>query len=191
MTALEIGANAMVTVSIVLAARNHVHTWWTGIVGCALFMLLFRDARLYADATLQVFFIATSAWGWLRWQRGAGPGRELPVQHSSPRLLLAAAGFAAVVTAAYGGLLHLWTDAYAPFVDSAVLACSVVAQWLLVHRRVETWPAWLLVNTLAVPLFASRGLLLTAVLYAAYWCNAWIGWRRWHRLAQAPAAGAP
>ena len=40
---------------------------------------------------------------------------------------------------------------------------------------------WLAVNTISVALFASRGLTLTATLYAAYWINAWYGWWRWHR----------
>ena len=31
---LEWLANAAATLSIVLAARNSVHTWWIGIVGC-------------------------------------------------------------------------------------------------------------------------------------------------------------
>ena len=34
----EIAANAFNAVSILLAARNSLHTWWTGIVGCALFV---------------------------------------------------------------------------------------------------------------------------------------------------------
>ena len=34
MTPLEIGANMAATVSIALAARNSLHTWWVGIVGC-------------------------------------------------------------------------------------------------------------------------------------------------------------
>jgi nicotinamide mononucleotide transporter len=47
-------------------------------------------------------------------------------------------------------------------------------------RRLETWAFWLLVNTLSVPLFWQRELHLTAVLYAAYWLNAWWGgWRWW------------
>jgi len=89
------------------------------------------------------------------------------------------------VTVAYGALLHRFTDAYAPFADSAVLAFSVVAQLLLMQRRLETWGFWLLVNTVSVPLFASRGLTLTAGLYAVYWFNAWFGawrwWREWRR----------
>jgi nicotinamide mononucleotide transporter len=188
MTPLEIAANAVATVSIALAARNSLHTWWTGIVGSLLFGVLFVQSQLYADATLQVFFIATSAWGWRHWQRG-GAGAPAPVRRTSARTLALLGVAALLVTAAYGSLLHHWTDAYAPFVDSAVLAFSVVAQLLLMQRRLETWPTWLWVNTLSVPLFASRGLTLTAVLYAAYWVNAWYGWWRWRqeRLQHVPA----
>lgn len=180
MTPLEIAANVFATVSIWLAARNNVHLWWTGIVGCALFGALFLQTQLYADATLQVFFIATSLWGWRLWHHGQG-GAPVPVQRTSPRTLVALALAALAVTALYGSLLKHWTDAYAPFTDSAVLAFSVVAQLLLMQRRIETWPAWLLVNTLAVPLFASRGLWLTATLYGVYWFNAWYGWWHWRR----------
>jgi nicotinamide mononucleotide transporter len=76
--------------------------------------------------------------------------------------------------------------------DAAVLALSVIAQCLQMQRKLETWPFWLGVNTLSVGLFASRGLLLTAALYAAYWVNAWYGWWRWQKArTQLLAATAP
>lgn len=184
---LELAANAVTTLSIVLAARNSVHTWWTGIVGSLLFGWVFFQSQLYADVTLQAFFIATSATGWWHW-RGGATVAPAPVRRSSLRLVALCTVAALVVTAAYGSLLHHWTDAYAPYVDSAVLAFSVVAQLLLMRRRIETWPTWLLVNTLSVPLYASRGLTLTAVLYAVYWLNAWYGgWRWWRELRPAAA----
>jgi nicotinamide mononucleotide transporter len=86
------------------------------------------------------------------------------------------------VTAGYGWLLHRFTNAYAPFWDSAVLAFSVIAQCLLMDRRVENWWFWLLVNTISVPLFFSRSLHVTAVLYAVYWVNAVISLRHWRKL---------
>jgi nicotinamide mononucleotide transporter len=183
---IELLANTLVTVSIVLAARNSLHTWWTGIVGCALFMVTFYKAALYADVTLQAFFIVTSAVGWWQWLRGEA-GRALPVTRTTPREFVAALVLAGLVSAGYGALLARFTDAYAPFLDSAILALSVVAQVFLLRRRVENWPAWLLVNTMAVPLYASRGLKLTAVLYAVYWVNAWFGWWRWRRVERTQA----
>jgi nicotinamide mononucleotide transporter len=92
---------------------------------------------------------------------------------------MAVAGLAA--TAAYGLMLQVWTDAYAPFIDSAVLMFSIIAQLLLMGRRLQTWPFWLLVNTVSIPLYASRGLYLTAALYAGYWLNALASWLFWRR----------
>lgn len=183
---LELAANAFTAVAIVLAGRNSVHTWWTGIVGCTLFGVLFAENRLYADVLLQVFFVATSVLGWWRWARG-DHGAPLPITHAGLRSLLwmAPAGIAA--TAGYGTLLHHYTNAYAPFVDSAVLVFSVIAQLLLMQRRIENWPVWLLVNTVAVPLYFSRELYLTSALYVGFWVNAIVSWIWWRKLARREA----
>jgi len=86
-----------------------------------------------------------------------------------------------LVAAGYGLLLHRFTDAYAPFVDSGVLVFSVIAQFLLMQRRLQCWWFWLLVNSIAVPLYASRELYLTAGLYACYWINALVAYRHWKK----------
>ncbi len=148
---------------------------------------MFYETRLYADVTLQVFFVAASVVGWWRWTKG-DQGAELPVRYSAPGFLVAATAAGVVVAAGYGWLLHRFTDAYAPFLDSIILAFSVLGQLLLIWRRVENWWCWLLVNTIAVPLYAVRGLHVTAVLYAAFWVNAIVSLRKWRRLAQKAGA---
>jgi nicotinamide mononucleotide transporter len=176
-------ANVVMTLSIWLAARNNIHTWTTGIVACLLFGVVFIRNQLYADATLQLFFIATSVagcWQWLH-PRSPAAAKERPVTQSNPFTVMWLAALAIAATVAYGYLLHRFTNAYLPYIDSAVLALSVISQCLLMQRKVETWPFWITVNTVSIALFASRGLLLTAVLYAAYWVNAWYGWWRWRR----------
>lgn len=186
MTAVvEVAANAFVAAAIFLAGRNNLHTWWTGIVGCALFVWVFFDAKLYADVTLQVFFILTSVYGWWRWLHG-NSGDQLPVRFSRPRVLVLWGAAATLVALAYGFLLLRFTDAYAPFLDSVVLAFSVLGQLLMMERRVENWWAWLLVNTIAVPLYASRGLYVTSALYVAFWVNAIVSLRKWRALASSP-----
>ncbi|WP_165667087.1 nicotinamide riboside transporter PnuC [Metapseudomonas otitidis] len=188
---LELVADLVNLIAVLLAARNSVHTWSIGILGCVLFGWLFFESQLYADVTLQGFFIITSALGWWAWLHG-NAGTQLPVSRTAPASLLRMAALAVVVALAYGALLHHFTDAYAPLVDSLVLTFSVLAQLLLMRRRLENWYAWLLVNTLAVPLFASRELYLTAGLYTLFWCNAWYGlyrWRRELRQAAMPLAG--
>lgn len=180
---LEIAANAATGIAIFLAGRNNIHTWWIGIIGCTLFGVLFYQTNLYADVMLQLFFVVSSAIGWRQWLKG-NHGAELPVTHAPLATLLWLAPVGLATTSAYGALLRYYTNAYAPFIDSAVLVFSVIAQLLMLQRRVENWPLWILVNTIAVPLYASRELYLTSFLYACYWVNAVVSWITWRRLAR-------
>jgi len=187
---LELAANLLTAACIVLAGRNNIHTWWTGILGCALFGWVFFEARLYSDVILQGFFIAANVGGWWNWMRG-NRGEELPVRWSPPAWVAAAAFVGCVFAVAQAMLMARYTDAASPVADSTVLALSVVAQLLLMGRRVENWLFWIVVNTIAVPLFWSRELHLTAVLYAFYWVNAVVSFNHWRRLAgQASQAAA-
>lgn len=193
-SALEWAAMVMTTICIFLAGRNNIHTWWTGIVACTLYGILFFGAQLYADVTLQIFFVVTGVIGWYSWMNVKGgtifsdwfkPSVEISrVSKSSFAIMVVAA---VVVALGYGWILHLFTDAYSPMIDSLVLTFSVVAQLLLMRRKIETWPLWIVVNTLAVPLFFSRELFLTAFLYAIYWVHAWYAWWKWNKLAKETA----
>lgn len=180
-TPLEIAANLLTAICIFLAGRNNVHTWWTGIVACILFGILFYTTQLYADATLQIFFVVTGILGWVGWVK-MGDREPLKIANADKTTLTASLIAAVFVALGYGAILHTYTNAYAPWIDSTVLAFSVVAQILLMSRKVETWPVWLLVNTLSVPLFWSRELYLTSILYAFFWVNALVSWKHWMNL---------
>jgi nicotinamide mononucleotide transporter len=177
---LECVANIVYAVSVWLAARNNVHTWWIGIVGCVLFGVLFFLSQLYADVTLQVFFIGTSCLGWWQWVRG-NAGNALTVQRSTPSFLFVRAVLALAVAAVYGSVLYRFTDAFAPYIDSLVLTFSVLAQLLMMQRRIENWSAWLIVNSIAIPLYLSRELYVTAFFYGIYWCNVMYGLSYWRK----------
>lgn len=178
---LEIAANTVNLVAIVLATRNSIHTWWTGILGCVLFSCLFFSSQLYADVTLQVFFIIMSAMGWWHWLHHRGHRESRPITRSAPGELILSVPIGCLAALGYGWLLHRFTDAFAPFVDSAVLTLSVAGQVLLMRRKLETWIFWFLANTFAVPLFISRELWITAFFYMLFWFNAPVGFFRWLR----------
>lgn len=186
---LEWSANLMTAVCILLAGRNNVHTWWTGIVACILFGALFYQANLYADVTLQAFFIVTGFIGWWNWVAVNG-GMKFNVLFKeadqitkvSAATLYKYLGVAVLVAIGYGFLLHKFTNAYAPWIDSTVLTLSVVAQLLLMRRQLQNWPVWVAVNILSVPLYFSRELYLSAGLYALFLVNAIVSWRHWLNL---------
>jgi len=146
---LEISANLVTALAIFLAGRNSIHTWWLGIIGCILFGTLFYQSQLYADFTLQGFFIITGMIGWARWRKG-DDGESLPI---------------------------------------LLLMGSVIGQVLMMNRKLENWMFWLGVNTIAVPLFYSRGLYITSGLYAAYWVHAVYAYFQWRETYRGQASG--
>jgi nicotinamide mononucleotide transporter len=47
--------------------------WPLAIASSLLYALLFADSKLYGEASLQLFFVAVSIWGWWQWRRGTAP----------------------------------------------------------------------------------------------------------------------
>lgn len=201
-TPLEFAANFMTVLCIFLAGRNNVHTWWTGIVACILFGALFFQAQLYADVTLQAFFVVTGIIGWYSWvasrkqdsfnknESMSLDSEPLPITRVSLSTFWSMFGVAVLAAVGYGTILKMYTNAFAPMIDSLVLTFSVIAQLLLMRRKLETWPLWVIVNTLAVPLFYSRELYLTSALYAVFWVHALWAWNHWAKL-KAQAVPSP
>ncbi len=179
MSWLEFSANLFTVLSIWLARRNSIQTWWTGVIGSILFAELFRESRLYADVTLQVFFVVTSLYGWWWW---SGKDRvERPITHAGVPVVVTSIALGTVLTFGYGYLLHHFTNADYPYWDSGVMMFSIAAQILLMQRKIETWWLWFIVDILAVPLYAKKELYVTAFLYFAFLINAGFGWAHWKR----------
>ncbi|MEZ5177483.1 MAG: nicotinamide riboside transporter PnuC [Acidimicrobiales bacterium] len=171
------------------AARERVWTWPIGNLNSALFLVLFLDAKLYANAFLQVVFIVLGFYGWWTWVRRHGPDLTLAVVRRTTRnewLGLAAVGLPGL--AAWTAWLMLRTDSPAPFWDSLTLVLSVLATYGQARKLLESWWIWITVDVVSVPLYLSRGLYPTAALYVVFGGLCVIGLRDWTRaLTPAPA----
>ncbi|MCJ0874910.1 nicotinamide riboside transporter PnuC [Streptomyces sp. AP-93] len=75
-------------VCVWLVARQHIANWPIGIANNVFFIVLFAQGGLYADAGLQIVFIALAAYGWWSWTHGGGPGATTAAEWT----VLAAAG---------------------------------------------------------------------------------------------------
>lgn len=173
-------------VCVWLAVRQHVLTWPIGLASNVLFFALFLDARLYADMALQAVYFALGCYGWWLWiaRRGVAP---LAVTRSARwEWALVFAGIPLATVAVREVLIA--ANGAAPFLDALTTAISLTAQYLLGRKRVENWALWIVADAIYVPLYVSRGLHLTAVLYAIFLLMCSVGLRDWWR---AQRAGAP
>ena len=179
----------VLSIAMVLAnLRVNPIGWPLAIVSSLLYALLFADSKLYGEASLQIYFVLMSFWGWWQWLRGtAGDGSALTVHTLAPR----GRWLALLATLAAWPLLALFlmrvTDSDVPWLDALPTVGSVCGQLLLGRKLVENWPTWLAVNIFSVGLFVYKGLWLTVILYALFAALSLWGWRVWQRRAREAA----
>ena len=146
---LEIAATALTLVSVILSVKRSLWQFPTGVAGTGLGFFVFWRAGLYSSAVLQPFFIAVLIYGWWYWLRGAHGGRPR-VRTAKPFDVIVSVIIA--ILAAWGASWAMteWTDFDLAFTDAVTLSVSVVAQYLLDRKYLETWPVWLIVNVASV-----------------------------------------
>lgn len=174
------------------AARERVWTWPVGNLNSALFLVLFVEAKLYANGALQIVFIALGCYGWWEWLRRHGPDhRPLVVTRTTSVEWLGMGVAGAAVLASWTWWLATRTDSPAPFWDSAVLALSLVATYGQARKLLESWWLWILVDVISVPLYLSRGLVPTAAVYAVFGGLCVVGLREWSGALRRSVEPAP
>jgi nicotinamide mononucleotide transporter len=175
--------------SVWLAVKNSVLTWPVGIVATGLYLYLFYEWELYADAGLQLVYIAFSVAGLLAWWRRD----EQEERPEADRVALPV--FAAVLAAVAVGTLVtreylIAVDGAAPFWDALLTAGSLGALYLLINKWIETWLMWAVLDVAYIILFATRELYLSAALYAVLLAMVVRAAREWRELLPREAAGA-
>lgn len=176
---VELGGFLVTVVSIHLATRENVWYYPTGIASTLLYAWIFFNARLYAETGLQFIWLALMIYGWHQWLYGGANRTELPVTRTPRWGWTIAVITGVVLSTAIIAVQLRFTDNASPYFDSSIAAWSIVAQWMTARKWLESWVMWLAVNSVAVPLYVTQELWLTALLYATLWVLAIIGWRKW------------
>ena len=179
---IEVGAIALGLANIALLIRRSVWNYPFGLAMVTLYAIIFFDAKLYADAGLQVFFFAIQIYGWINWTRARDDEGLVRVARAGQATGFYA-GAAIAGAAGLGLLLDRFTDATHPYPDAAIASLSIAAQVMMAKRRLENWVFWIAVDILAIGLFWAKDLKPTAALYGVFLIMSVYGYSSWRRAA--------
>jgi len=179
MRTLEWVAVALGYANITLLIFRSVWNYAFGMASVALYIFVFWEERLYAEAGLQVFFIVAQAYGWSLWLKVGGEDNRVPVRWLDWPSRAVWGMVTAALSLNLGWLMYRFTDASMPYADSAIAGASVAAQFLLAFRRIENWMLWVLIDVVAIAVYINRGLYPTAGLYGGMLVMSLIGLREW------------
>lgn len=180
-TSAELVGFAAGVLNVWLVTRQSPWNWPVGIVNAGAYAVVFARAGLYSDSGLQLLYVALSVYGWVHWVRGGPRGAPVRVGRTGGRqggLLLVAALAAWVLLATTTSRLP---GSSLPWLDAALVAGSLVAQFMMTRKLREAWLVWIAVDVTYVGMFGYKGLWPTALLYAIFTALAVVGHRAWFR----------
>lgn len=188
MSPIEIAATLFGLVSVYLTIKENIWCWPTGIIMVILYVFVFYDAKLYSDVMLQVIYIFMQAYGWYFWVYGGKKEEKVHVITLKLRERIMWFFVAIIGAAAWGYVMHTYTDASLPYTDSLIVVMSLIAQWFLAKKVLESWVLWIAVDVLALYVYSAKGLYLTTGLYAVFLILAIKGLIEWRKSFKTQAA---
>lgn len=171
---------------IYLEYHVNIWLWVVGVIMPMVHGVLYYRAGLYADASINVYYVLAGIYGLVAWiyrkgedkKSGGAPHTVL----DSPRTIAAIVFTYAVLHAGIYLLLVNFTNSTVPVCDSFTTALSIVGLWMLSRKYTEQWLVWLVVDAVTVGLYIYKGIYITAGLYALYTVLAYVGYMKWRKL---------
>ncbi|MBQ8778494.1 MAG: nicotinamide mononucleotide transporter [Alistipes sp.] len=169
--------------------KANIWLWVIGLIMPIVHGTLYFRQGLYADFSMELYYILAGIYGLIAWRRGDKKSNsELKISYTPRVAWVAIVGVYVLLHATIYMLLVTFTDSNVPFWDSLTTSLSVVAYWLLSRKYVEQWLVWLAVDVITVGLYIYKDIPLTAGLYALYSALAIAGYMRWRRVIESEKA---
>ncbi|RXE71947.1 nicotinamide riboside transporter PnuC [Muribaculaceae bacterium Isolate-002 (NCI)] len=163
-----------------------IWVWLFSLLMPMVSMIVYFDAGLYADFSINIYYLLASAYGLARW-RGNKRRKGATISHIPPAFALVSIAAMLVIWLGIYLVLHSFTNSNVPVMDSLTTALSIVGTWMLARKYIEQWAVWIVVDAICVGLYIYKEIPFYAVLYAVYTVVAVFGYRKWRAMMSAQA----
>ena len=160
-----------------LCVKQRRMNYIIGAASTLAFSALFWKADLVASALLNLYLTPQLVYGWFRWRKD---DKTRPVTNVAWKTVPA---YLLVTVLFYLGALGVVTlfDGKLAFWDSVILIGTVLAQFLLDNKKLQNWHVWAVVNVVAIYVYSTSDLPLTAFQYVFFLLNTLYGYYSWRK----------
>lgn len=149
-----------------------------GAISVAALSILFYQQSLFSSMALNIYLIPTLIWGWFRWGHD---NNTRPVTNLKfDKWLLAYGGFT-VLAYLSSTWIAMKLGGSMTGLDAFILVGSILAQFLLDNKKIETWYVWAMVNVVAIYTYFNAELYLVAFQFIFFLANTVYGWWSWNK----------
>ena len=176
---IEIAGFITGVIGVWLTIKENLWCWLFGIINVILYLILFFNLKLYADAWLQGFYNISQIYGWYKWSKGSSLTTLLTVTFCSIKVLFVCLISTIIMTFIFGFYFSHYTDAAFPWWDSFLMAMSLVGTWMAANKKIENWIVWIVANFIYIQIYIIKDTILTAALYFFFFLLAIEGYFEW------------
>lgn len=164
-----------------LTTRQVRFSYVLAVISTTLLAFTFFQAGLYGSMVLNIYLIPTVIYGWFIWGKDTDPR---PVEHVKAKNILLYILFTGIT---WYGAFRIITgfDGELVVLDGWLLVGTVLAQYLLDRKKIETWVVWILVNIVSVYVYWQAGLYLLAFQFMLFLANAVFAYIQWNKTIKA------
>ena len=208
---IEFVAMSFGIISVFYAKKENILVYPTGIISTGLYVYLLSRWQMYGDLIINIYYTLMSIYGWWLWSRIVNTETQahIPITKNSKSDYVKSLGIF-VFTSAFVILVYRYYNvmpntlgfkdsiSYAwqkltsgdlaqirtamPFLDTFTTGAAFVAMWLMANKKLESWTAWIIVNTASIPLYFIKGYGFTGIQYTIFLILAFYGYKEWKNL---------
>ena len=188
---IELTAAIFGVISVWYARKEKILVFPFGIINVAIYIYICFEARLYANAGINMVYLASNIFGWYMWSRTGDDNQKLQIRRNTPRQQVITWSSVLLIYVAVFLLLR-WVNrddaaylaSWLPRIDAFNTSFFLVATILMAVKRLENWHFWIIGNIVSIPIYASQGLYFTSGQYTIFLVLAIMGLREWNAKAK-------
>lgn len=168
---------------IILSVRQNIWCWIFGIISSGIYLVVFFNAKIYADMSLQLYYVVMGVYGWMHWARVDNnlQKEKLPVLKLNIKSATILFGITTGLFFSIAWFLIQFTDSSIPWVDAFTTSLSFTATWMLARKIIEHWLIWVVVDAVSIGLYFYRGLYSSMLLFGVLTALAIYGYFEWKK----------
>jgi nicotinamide mononucleotide transporter len=169
------------------SVKQKIWLWPLGIISSVYSVLVFYQSQLYADMSLNIYYIIVSFYGWFYWwvRKDNNSNDSIKISTLTYKNWIEYLSVVLVLSLSFAWILiHIpqklgLKPSSIPWMDASLTAGSVVATWMLARKLLEQWLWWVIIDAISIGVLIYKNLYIMAGLFVVYTIMAVVGYIKW------------
>jgi nicotinamide mononucleotide transporter len=176
--------------SVWFSKKESVWVYPVGLINTLIYVWISLNGHLAGEATVNFYYTVMSIYGWYVWtRRDTQQQVRLHVTCSNRKEWAIQVSFflicLTILFISINYLKDLFFEGAIPWADSLAAATAFTGMWLMTRKKVESWYWWIATNLCSIPLYISKGWVVTSLYYFILLFLAIAGLADWKKRANA------